>query len=938
MNGSLSTRIFLPLLALVLATAGQSPRMPMPVRFEDTAEYRWLQKPVLASRLLDDMENPGQWTLEGRGEMSYTRERAIDGVQSLRIHSQVVALRGSPSVYVSRRFQEEDWSGYNRVSFWVYADFPGFDNIGLLTAINTADKDNGLGAFGRDSKHYVNLKNHRWTRIVWEFAQLPREKVTEFVIQYVMIGRPPGATGEITLDIDHVELQRVEPDYYEGWSVAPGAISLSYSGYQTGARKTAIASDLTARDFELLRSDTGEVVLSKPVRTEDTHVGRFQILDFSEVREPGRYVLRAGGRETRPFPIGEDVWRNSAWKAINFFYSERCGMEIPGVHRACHQDWQCALGDQRIFINGGWHDAGDTSQGPVNDSDAIYAMLGLAERLRARGEDPDLERRVREEAIWGVKWLLKSTFGKGQRSSFSSMGYWSDGILGTRDDVVARAGVNPFEDYLAASAEALAARVLKDTDPALAAHSLRAAREDWQAANEGTERGDNAGARGGRIDTVAAGTQASVDLFQATGEAPFEAKAVELAGILLRSQQRSFLPEYKVPLAGFFYTGPEKERILHYEHRGHEQAPVVALARLCDVFPDHPDWIRWYTAVALYSEYLKTAAKFTEPFGMLPASVYREDEYQEAPERQRESRRRQIMNGIEVAKGYRLKLFPVWYDFRGNFGVMLSEAKGLSTAAQLRGNLDAEELAQRQLEWVVGRNPFAESTMYGEGYNYVPYFSPASGDIVGALPVGIETSGDRDVPYWPASASYVYKEVWVHPVARWISLMTDLAGPASICGRAAPGEAAIELREVVTGKTITIHPDLRTGVFRAWAPEGRYLVRSRAGEKEITLLPGASYNVNLVPEGFLGFTVSSTTRPDGRVTIRVAARGRGAHRFAIRADNLSLPAAEQHLDLDRKQEVAWEGKVNALDAPWVAVVIPDGDLAARKESLGAVGQ
>ena len=253
-RGRLAFTLSLPLLVCMAATGAQSPQMPMPVHFEDSAQYRWMQKPVLASRLLDDMENPGQWTLEGRGEMSYTRERAIDGMQSLRIHSHVVAERGSPSVYVSRRFQEEDWSGYNRVSFWVYADFPGFDNIGLLTAINTVEKDNGLGAFGRDSKHYFNLKNHRWTRVIWEFSQLPRTKVTEFVIQYVMIGRPPGATGEITLDIDHVELQRVEPDDSEGWSVAPGTISLSYSGYQTGAKKTALASDLTARDFELIRA------------------------------------------------------------------------------------------------------------------------------------------------------------------------------------------------------------------------------------------------------------------------------------------------------------------------------------------------------------------------------------------------------------------------------------------------------------------------------------------------------------------------------------------------------------------------------------------------------------------------------------------------------------------------------------------------------------
>jgi hypothetical protein len=269
---------------------------------------------------------------------------------------------------------------------------------------------------------------------------------------------------------------------------------------------------------------------------------------------------------------------------------------------------------------------------------------------------------------------------------------------------------------------------------------------------------------------------------------------------------------------------------------------------------------------------------------------------------------------------------------------MLSEAKGLSTAAQLRGNADAAELAQRQLEWAVGRNPFVESLMYGEGHNFIPYFTPSTGDMVGALPVGIESLGDHDAPYWPDSASYVYKEVWVHPVARWISLMTDLAGPASLSGQAAAGETAIELREAASGKTITIQPDLRTGVFHAWVPEGKYTVRSRAGEKEITLLPGASYNLNLVPEGFLDFKVSSTTRPDGHVTIRVEARGRGVHRFAIRADNLSLSGAEQQLDLGQKQEIVWEGKEGALDAPWVAVIVPDGDLSGRKEAIGAVGQ
>jgi hypothetical protein len=72
-------------------------------------------------------------------------------------------------------------------------------------------------------------------------------------------------------------------------------------------------------------------------------------------------------------------------------------------------------------------------------------------------------------------------------------------------------------------------------------------------------------------------------------------------------------------------------------------------------------------------------------------------------------------------------------------------------------------LAEEQAEWIVGRNPFAASTMYGEGYDWEPLYSVRSGQIVGALPVGIETREYNDAPYWPAQICWTYKEVWTHP-------------------------------------------------------------------------------------------------------------------------------------------------------------------------------
>jgi len=50
--------------------------------------------------------------------------------------------------------------------------------------------------------------------------------------------------------------------------------------------------------------------------------------------------------------------------------------------------------------------------------------------------------------------------------------------------------------------------------------------------------------------------------------------------------------------------------------------------------------------------------------------------------------------------------------------------------------------------------------MYGEGYDFTPLYTPSSGDMVGALPVGIQSRGDDDAPYWPVQNMWTYKEIW----------------------------------------------------------------------------------------------------------------------------------------------------------------------------------
>ena len=134
----------------------------------------------------------------------------------------------------------------------------------------------------------------------------------------------------------------------------------------------------------------------------------------------------------------------------------------------------------------------------------------------------------------------------------------------------------------------------------------------------------------------------------------------------------------------------------------------------------------------------------------MPAAVYRESEKRLLPEAKnwtplraadRDSYVEQVKRGIPLGGEYYLRRFPVWFDFRGNSSVLLSQAKALSAAGQLRGDLQSEDLAQKQAQWLVGRNPFGSSLMYGEGYDWTPLYSVRSGPMVGALPVGIRNQG-----------------------------------------------------------------------------------------------------------------------------------------------------------------------------------------------------
>ena len=964
----MTVRIIILLLVLGLTTKAQE---PMKIAIQNSASFRWLNKAVKESRLLDNMETTGHWepftvgaiaVVDARAtakiseskrmvtRMSYSRDQSHSGERSLLMKLPTKmegpgpqSGRGWGRAGLIRNFENEDLSKFNRISVWIYPDCPGYYQDWLEMRLFNEGSEKLPALFAQEGENTVLLRNREWNHVVWEIGNVARDKISKLEISSWMPGSEPEATDSVAYYLDDLALEKVEPDYTEGWDVWPGRISFSHSGYQTGASKSAVANSLTANDFSLVDQKSGKIVLTKPIQNVVTHLGTFQVLDFSEIQKNGSYVLKAGETVTQPFKIDSNTWEETIWKTLNFYYSERCGTSISGVHGVCHRDWTCIHGDKSIVINGGWHDAGDFTQGLGNTGDAVYAMFSLAEKMHAKGENPKLYERLLEEAQWGLDWILKTSFGDGFRNEGSINSRRTNGIIGDYDDITSTAKNSPRTNLVAAASEAIAYRVLKERDERLAAYSLKMAKADWQFAIDKLSFNEESSSKDiftGSFDSgnvihelASAGILASVELWRATGEARYEAKATELATIILESQQRK-LPDWDIPITGFFYTSPTKEHILHYCHRGHEQEPIIALTRLCEAFPDHPDWMKWYSAVTLHSEYLKTIAKYTEPYGVLPASIYTDKEYLQVPASRQESFRKQVLNGIPLGKGHYLRLFPVWMDYRGHFGTILPKALSLNYAARLRGDFESAKLAQHQLEWVVGRNPFSQSTMYGEGYDFSPLYTPSSGDIVGALPVGIQTCGDSDVPYWPVQSTWTYKEVWTHPVTQWIWLMCDLEGSALVKGKA---ENNVEFKNLTTEQITVIEPDTQ-GMFSASLPEGKYIVKNGDVEQAVSLLPSQSYQMDLRRKEAFSFEVAKQSSAKGIVTITLKVQGNGSHQFTVRSNNLIIKDSTKKTILQSgvKVTLKWQGKISATDEPWVAVVVPDNDFANKKELTGSV--
>ena len=766
---------------------------PLPLHEERSLETEGARKKVLKERKLPcEAEN---W--QAAGECDVT---AADGV--LRISAPLCYDRrphgdlelGDCSNFghfgARGRVDRENWEEYNRFSFNLKVDALGERKICVRLCLHNDGVHKLPDRYNRDGFHSINMPCGKTQRIALEIPSTPRDCITGYDLMFYAGGCETEASlgNLLTAEADDFRLEQVEnAEIAIGWRPAENRIVYCFSGYRPASEKVALICGHEGETFRL-EDENGKVVYSG--KAEATGFHDLSRLDFTAWREPGSYRLSVCGMTTSVFPIGEDIWMASAWKVINFLFCERCGYPVPGVHQTCHRDVIAKHDGKSFVFHGGWHDAGDLSQQLIQTAEVTASLFELADALPETQDA--LKARVREEALWGLDYVLGSRFGDGFRATSVGTALWSQGFAGDADDITARMHDNAYENYLCAAIEAFCAGHLKEEDPQLAAIVMNCAAADYRFAKERfaktgfSERPPIYWEHSWMTSECAFSATmalAAALLYEATGKAEYSEDASgHLRYVLSCQQQEAAGPLF--PEGGFFYRNPERKAIVHFSHQARDQIFARTLTTALRAMPDAPDAPAWQNALERHADYLRSLMKLASPYGMIPAGLYRLEEREDAESFKRqhletgsetwEHYAKQLEAGVAVGDGYYMRHFPVWFSFKGNNAVILSMAKAASICGKALNDPALVLAAERQLFWNIGVNPFCQSLMYGEGERYAQQYAAMSGESVGEIPVGIQTLDDEDAPFWPQMNNATYKEVWTTPAGRWMAILADL--------------------------------------------------------------------------------------------------------------------------------------------------------------------
>jgi hypothetical protein len=556
-------------------------------------------------------------------------------------------------------------------------------------------------------------------------------------------------------------------------------------GYLPSSTKTCIMKGTEKSDFEVLEIPSGQVVYKGTLIPRAGDFGTYASGDFSAVVKQGRYYLRADTLRSFPFTISNTVYQPGMNMIVHYFSQQRCGASTTGYLSPCHTDDGIRIDNGRHQdVTGGWHDASDLRKWV---SATIYGVIGLARAYDLA--DAQYHKMILDELVWGNQYFLKMQEPKGFVMDFiggdlkkhSDNNRWTDNkigsggtdiklvaptagvskqlmlISGDHDDrIIQTQPVDMMAQYNFVTAEAMMARITSKTDPAYSKRCLAAAKKcyNWCV----TSASDTTTAIAG------AALEAVIEMYRTTNLQAYHRRAIELTLQLKKLQAAD-----AKGLSGFFHTSlsnPEP-----YKNIWNGCQAFIGLSDLVMMFPADKHVQLWKSMIKDYAENYLLLLSEKNSFGIVPFGLYVNKD----------------PGGNRKIAGYWYRYFmepkPEWWV--GINSNIASAGIGLLKAASVLKNDRMKASAQKQLDWILGSNPFNASTMVGAGYNHPAHFAgssflPSVPLLPGAVLNGLGGT-DEDMPVI-GKGDWQISEYWTPMVAYTLWLMAEVSknGKAAI--------------------------------------------------------------------------------------------------------------------------------------------------------------
>jgi hypothetical protein len=552
-------------------------------------------------------------------------------------------------------------------------------------------------------------------------------------------------------------------------------------GYVPQSGKNIVVKGKRDSKFEIIDIETHTVVFTGFFHSGQDDFGDYSAGDFTQLIRPGHYYIKYDTLRSYPFAISQSVYKPAMDLIVRYFSFQRCGSSTTGYLSPCHIDDGVRMDNgKHQDVSGGWHDASDLRKWV---DATIYGMVGLSKTYELQKQPDNNREKILEELMWGNQYFLKMQEPQGYVMNYvggdvkkhSDSNRWTDNetgkeggelmfvkpssgtstndmlIFGSNDDRVIRTDpVSMVGQYNFITAEAIMARITKTANPAYSRKCLTSAEKCFEWCKGKTEDKDPG--------IIGASIQASLEMYKTTKLEIYKSFATGQASELRKYQAVSNGDGF----GGFFYTSAANTE--PYKNIWQGCLEFISICDLAEAFPDHKDILIWKEMISEYARNYLSFISQRNSFGIVPFGLYTGKD----------------PGGNRKAGDYWYRYFmqpdPEWWV--GINSNIASAGIGLVKAAGILKDERLKAIAQKQLDWIIGVNPFNSSTIEMVGYNNPKHF-PGSSFLpnVPVLPGAVLNGLGGDVNDQPdiGNGDWQISEYWTPMVAHTLWLMAEIS-------------------------------------------------------------------------------------------------------------------------------------------------------------------